>query len=103
MGGLRYDPRLQVAFGVLAGAGLAFLMFELNYVIFPHIPASANYGGPLAFFDLFILPIVIAWAVHRKWKVFAFSVTMVIASLLTIELLFSSYYWVASLVIPARF
>lgn len=99
---LRFGPRLQVAFGALAGAGITFLMFALNYLIFPFIPYAADYGGPIAFFDLFILPILVAWAAYRKWKVFAFSVTMVIASLFLIELLFSTYYWVTSLAITAR-
>jgi hypothetical protein len=77
-------------------------MFVLNYLIFPFVPYASVYGGPIAFFDLFVLPILVAWAVYRKWKVFAFSVTMVIASLLLIELLFGTYYWVTSLTITAR-
>jgi len=78
-------------------------MFELNSLIFVFVPNASDYGGLIALFDLFILPIVVAWAAHRKWKMFAFSVAMVIVSLLTIELLFSTYYWVVSLTISARF
>ena len=101
MGELRLGSRLEVAFGALAGAGLTFLMFELNYVILPFVPDAADYGGPIVFFDLFILPILVAWAVYRKQKAFAFSVTMIIVSLLTIEVLFSTYYWVTPLTIMA--
>jgi len=96
---LRLSPRLEIELGGLAGVGYTLLMYAVNYWIILLIPGAADYGGPIVLFDLFIMPILIAWAVYRKRKLFAFSVAMIIASLLTVELLFGTYYLVTSLMI----
>jgi len=96
---LRLSPILEVVLGALAGVGFTLLMFGVNLWVVPHIPDVADYGSPIGIFDLFILPIVVAWVVYRKRKVIAFSATMVIVSLLTVELLIGTYYLATTLTI----
>jgi hypothetical protein len=89
---------MEVALGALAGLGFTLLMFAILWVAYLMSPAG---GFVFPIFFVYIIPIVVAGVIYWKWKLFAFSVTMYIVSLLTIQLLLYILFYAYEVPPPA--